>query len=395
MYRKLLFVIFILILLTHGCGLFSSKSSDAEAVFAATEVGTPEGDKVAKDIGPAGGTLASPDGRLTLTVPQNALTEMLPFSIQPITNKAGGGLGIAYRLEPNGKTFTTPLEISVHYDEHDLEGTVAEALFLAYQDQQGAWHAQKSARLDQTAATLTISTTHFTDFTLGSRFQLRPNKRTLYVGESQYFVLAECKVQSRWDELWSRRQQCSPAIPARIKWELRGQGTIAESVPGLIYTAPAKKPSPNKAFVVGTVEMEEWESENGVGQMVKKLFSAEITILDRGYRATGQTGDTVYSGTICDLESPFTITGKNPVITYPLKFEPSSATAGTMSLFAAIPFLKVDGSGSYKIEGAGTEKPRIAITASSTGTTPKFSLSGGGTFYIDLAPLEGKECQQQ
>ncbi len=72
-----------------GCNLFSRNGSDAEAVFAATEVGTPEGDKVARDIGPGGGTLASPDGRMTLTVPPNALSETITFSIQPITNKAG------------------------------------------------------------------------------------------------------------------------------------------------------------------------------------------------------------------------------------------------------------------------------------------------------------------
>lgn len=42
-----------------GCSLRSNKAGDAETVFAATEVGTPEGAKVTKDIGPAGGTLSS------------------------------------------------------------------------------------------------------------------------------------------------------------------------------------------------------------------------------------------------------------------------------------------------------------------------------------------------
>ena len=92
-------------------------------IFPATDVGTPIGNKVSKEIGRAGGSIVSPDGRLTLSVPQNALTEPVAFSIQPITNKAGQGLGPAYRLEPNGKTFATPLEISFHYGEHDLEGT--------------------------------------------------------------------------------------------------------------------------------------------------------------------------------------------------------------------------------------------------------------------------------
>jgi hypothetical protein len=107
--------------------LYSNSTRDGEMVFAPTEVGTPAGNKVTKDIGPEGGTLVSPDGRLTLTVPQNALTETVPFSIQPVTSKFETGLGLSYRLEPEGKTFATPVDISVHYDDHDLEGTFPEA----------------------------------------------------------------------------------------------------------------------------------------------------------------------------------------------------------------------------------------------------------------------------
>ncbi|MEP6788307.1 MAG: hypothetical protein ABJB40_07745 [Acidobacteriota bacterium] len=69
-------------------------------------------------------------------------TEKVAFSIQPGTHKFANGLGLAYRLEPEGKTFTNPPEISVHYNDHDLEGTFPEALSLAYQDDKGTWHMQ-------------------------------------------------------------------------------------------------------------------------------------------------------------------------------------------------------------------------------------------------------------
>lgn len=137
---------------TLGCGLFSGGTDDL--VLAPTEVGTPVGDKVTKDVGPAGGTLSSGDGRLKLTVPPNVVSELVSFSIQPITNKADNGLGNAYRLEPDGRTFSTPLEISVSYDDKDLEGTVPKALSMAYQDGKGAWHAQRSTKLDQSAKTI-------------------------------------------------------------------------------------------------------------------------------------------------------------------------------------------------------------------------------------------------
>ena len=112
-----------------------------------------------------------------------------------------------------------------------------------------------------------------------------------------------------------------------------------------------------------------------------------------GYRATGGTGDAVYSGVICSLENPFTVTADAKIIRYPLKFVPSSATGGTVSFVTGVAMLKVDGSGTYTIEGADTDKPRIAMTANSTGTTPKFSRSGGGTVYIDLVPLDTDDCK--
>ena len=55
------FILFILLAASQGCG-FLSRSNRAEVVFAATEVGSPQGDKVSKEIGPASGTLVSPDG---------------------------------------------------------------------------------------------------------------------------------------------------------------------------------------------------------------------------------------------------------------------------------------------------------------------------------------------
>lgn len=387
MYKKPLFVIFVLILCTLGCSLSSNRAGE----FAPTEVGTPEGPNVTKDIGSAGGTLASPDGRLTLTVPQNALTKTLPFSIQPITNKAGNGLGLAYRLEPNGKTFTTPLEISVRYDEKDLEGTVPEALSIAYQDKEGAWHAQKSARLDQAATTLTISTTHFTDFAILAGIQISPVKATVYVNEEIHVHLIQCKEPGFWGRLFSRRLDCSPAPRGSDSWVLRGPGRINyEWAKGVGYMAPAKKPTPNRAVVEVTIDFNLRNQNTGESFTERRTFSTKITIIDRGYRATGSTADLTYSGVICDLEKPFTVSGS--VIGYKFQFTPSSATAGTVTITAAGMSVKAQGGGTYTIEGADTDRPRIAMKANVVGHSPVGSRTGSGTVYIDLVPLEKGEC---
>ena len=385
--------------------LFLRPSSETEVVYAATEVGTPNGPAVTKGIGPAGGSLASPDGRLTLTVPPNALTETVAFTIQPITNKARNGLGLAYRLEPNGKTFTTALEISVHYDEHDLAGTIPEALSLAYQDQKGAWHAQKSAKLDQTARTLTVATTHFTDEAFLARLRMIPPAATLHVGESKVIQLVECGEQNFVDKILSRPLKYKEPPQGGVAWSLRGAGTIKvsalwqeERIVGVAYTAPAKQPTPNVAWVDLKVKFYFWDQITGETSTGEKTLSAKITIVNQGYRASGKmkTGDTFFSGVICDLEDSFTIETNNPYYSS-FDFVPSSPTTGAYS-FAGKSNLYGAGGGEYTIEGTDALKTGIAMN--NVRFSGYFQASGrriptsttGGKGHIDLVPLD-TECK--
>ncbi|MFO1464299.1 MAG: hypothetical protein U1F66_11030 [bacterium] len=112
----------------------------------------------------------------------------------------------------------------------------------------------------------------------------------------------------------------------------------------------------------------------------------------KSYRASGQVGDMTLSGVICDLEKPFTVNGS--IINYKFLFTPSSPTAGTFKVSAAGLSVRVAGGGSYQIEGADTEKPRILTSGSAVGHSPVGSREGGGKFYIDLEPLETSECGQ-
>ena len=385
--------------------LFLRPSSDREAMFGPTAVGVPNGLATTKSIGPAGGTLASPDGRLTLTVPQNALTDTVAFTIQPITNKAGGGLGSAYRLGPDRKTFTTPLDISVRYDEHDLEGTVAEALSLAYQDEQGAWRAQKSAKLDQAAKTLTVSTTHFTDFAFLARLRMSPLEATLHVGESRFIQLLECKEPGFLDKILSRPVDCSASPPGKVSWKVRGPGTIKNTLSrrltGVLYTAPAKKPTDNIVYVDLTIDFELREPATGRIYNEQRTFRTKITIIDWGYRATGQSHDAVYEGVICDLEKPFTV-NVTGLADFAVKFVPSSSpTSGTASYTSSyVPGgakATEVGGGSYTVEGIDTDKPRIVWNVRATATVSvmgrSVSVPGKSDIvYINLTPLESDEC---
>src|SRR5687768_15033479 len=68
-----------------------------------TAKGQPVGLPVTKSIDASGGTLSSPDGKLTITVPAGTVSSATTFSIQPITNTLQDNKP-AYRLLPEGIT---------------------------------------------------------------------------------------------------------------------------------------------------------------------------------------------------------------------------------------------------------------------------------------------------
>ncbi len=137
-------------------------------------------------------------------------------------------------------------------------------------------------------------------------------------------------------------------------------------------------------------ELEQWDETRM--ETVKGELVSKITIVDRGYRASGSNGPTSYRGVICSLEKPFELTGKHPLFTFPFKFVPSSATAGTASYSASWSVTKATGSGPYTIEGADTDAPRIVWPTQSTLNTPVVTTGGGGAATINLTPLETAEC---
>ena len=410
-------VIVLVIVGAIGYILYSNKSNEDEVVFKATEFGTPVGDAVIKDIGPAGGTLSSPDGRLTLTVPEAALTETVAFRIQPVTNKFDGGLGISYRLGPAEKTFVDPLDISVRYDDHDLEGTFPEALSLAYQDAKGAWHMQRMIDLDKNTKTVTVNTTHFSDYDLVSRERLEPAKATLHVGESVKILITDCNAVSRIFSLFDIK--CREGWGYDNSWKLMGEGKLRGDYPYLIYTAPGKKPTPNTATVVFyypkfmvSVERPCTKSDQNIslsGKNASKIhvykcydrvpspesLKSVITIVDRGYQATGNDGPTTYDGIVCDVTKPFTVIGRNGPVTFTNKFTPTSATTGTGETTASYGGALLNGRGDYTITEQASGELLLVYNVASKLNVGGRRGGGSGAAHIDLIPLQGDQCSSQ
>jgi hypothetical protein len=372
-------------------GIFLRGSSDTVAM-PATAVGVPNGTATTKSIGPAGGSIASPDGRITVDVPPNAVSGPVDFSIQPITNLAHGGVGSAYRLEPSGQKFAPPIEVSFKFDAQDLKGYRPETLAIAYQDPTGVWQSFRTVNIDQASKTLTVATTHFTDLSVWT-IRLSPEKATLRVGETQLIAVEGCIEKDDWGSQLKTLlgiQRCNFFMPRENSWSVN-VGTIA-MVPGaVLYTAPAKKPSPNVATVRLVYTLR--------GALPKDVRTCEITIVDRGYTASGESHDEAYSGVICDLTKEFTVNGTG-LANFTFKFIPSSSPAnGTVSYSSSYapggaPAIE-SGSGSYEVKGIDTDKPRIVLTidkAVASVAGHSVQPSKAGTVAINLTPAESGEC---
>lgn len=157
------------------------------------------------------------------------------------------------------------------------------------------------------------------------------------------------------------------------------------------YTAPSRKPSPNVVYVL--LDYEASQVEDNRLFTVRGSYSSKITILDKGYRASGQAGPVTYSGYVCDLSSQFTIIGKHPLMDFVFQFYPNDATSGTMKYVWTYKAITATGTGSYSVSGIETDKPRILMHTDSTASIPQKTTSGGGDTTIDLTPRTTGECE--
>ena len=222
------------------------------ATGAITPVGTAEGPSLSVTIGPAGGTVASADQRISIIIPAGALTENKTISVQPITNNCPAGTGQAFRLEPHGITFAKPVSITFQYSQADVNSSAPELLRVAYQNEKGIWRSPSLKAIDTTAHTVTVHTTHFSDWGVFQNMFIYPNNPFLNPGESiKLKVFTALKGEAdKDDELVVSLPTLVPVSTQYIeKWTLRGEGTLAHQYSEGVYYAPARIPATNPAAI--------------------------------------------------------------------------------------------------------------------------------------------------
>lgn len=250
-------------------------------------IGTSLGAPVTKEIGAAGGTMNSGDGKLSITVPAGAVTANTTFSVEPVTNTLPGSPGIAYRLKPEGVKFAKPLTLQFNYQAQDLDSTDAEALFMAYQGTDGIWRMITHTQLDKQSQKLTVQTDHFSTWAPYAMFwltshheQVQPGKSTtLAIRTTDNFLavnLERTEVEIMQDKVLENMSNIK-------NWKLTGEGNLAPETgrPVAVYTAPGSIPQQNPVTV--SVEVHNFIPAGkipGRGTTGKLILLRKIRIVD-------------------------------------------------------------------------------------------------------------------
>jgi hypothetical protein len=248
-----------------------------------TEKGTPIGSATTATIGANGGTLTTPDGTLTLTIPAGALSTNVTISAQPISNTAPGGSGVAYRLAPEGQKFEKPISLTFKYKDEDFDGSTPELGWVITQESDDTWSGHPNTKRDLINKTLKVESTHFSDWGYGTLAEMKLEDGDVVIeagGKQRFFVLVGYTSQAEIERSLKDEPPSSEAPLPRLKlpkagqgiefreldlnsnnvfWELNGkkapvtdngignlQAFNDEGKIAAIYTSPEKAPTPNK-----------------------------------------------------------------------------------------------------------------------------------------------------
>ena len=410
-------LVVLLVLVISSMWILRSRSKSA--ALDRTEVGAPKGSATTKTIGAEGGSISSPDGRITVDVPPKAVSDAVNFSIQPITNMAPGGLGDAYRLEPSGTNFSSPVKLSFKFTDEELGGSAPEVLGVGYQDRAGVWQSLSRTEINKAKRTYAVSTTHFTDMSLAFNGAfIYPQVQTVRVGQTATLQLLGCPLYQETGFEKIRKyfggtveEQCQGVVTVGgrslswwvpLDWHV-DYGTIETGKRKVLYTAPTTRPPLGYAIV--KLQPQEESSD---GFLVNAFpIIAEINI-DTGYKAFGSNGAVQYSGTICDLGKPFNIKATlQGMMTLDIEFHPANTLPEGSMPDKSSSFLKgkfaysnhtgglaMSGFGTYEVIGYGGENPEIVCHEESEARGPMgIGSSGKGIGTIKLKALDTSECE--
>lgn len=218
-----------------------------------TAVGTPIGAKESAAIGAAGGTVSTADHRLTIEFPAGALETETTVTIQPVTNECPGAAGTAYRITPH-LNLLQPATLTFHYHDTDFSGSAAPLLAVAFQNDRNVWETVRITANDTANKEISITTSHFSDWSLFRSLELVPESALLNPGETRLFQVRRYVPVSDEDELpvpeVGTFLTAAEATQQIRDWKLIGAGVLSPEGARANYTAPDAAPGVNPVINV-------------------------------------------------------------------------------------------------------------------------------------------------
>ncbi len=236
-----------------------------------TAIGVPQGDAVTKNIGAAGGSIESTDGKIHIDIPAGALATEQTISIQPITNTLEFATSPAYRVSPADLTFQKPATVSFTYTDAEIRSSLPEGLGIAGQKADGSWAVIPKKQLNKTQKKVSVPFTRAVDLTFFPLCYIMPSDARVGTGEKlQLTVMAtlpegmEKYPQADGSYITGPYQLGAGEIG---HWSYNGKGHLAPGGATAEYTAPAQAPAANPEAVSVTLKL----SMPGVFQLVSNI----------------------------------------------------------------------------------------------------------------------------
>lgn len=238
-----------------GCGSSSSGSGSAPSP-------TSQPGSSAKVIGPSGGSLASSDGTIQLSIPEGALADDTEIRIEVMAQGIEGGVGPSYSFSPDGLTFAIPAQLSLNTQAHPVNPSNVGLSFL---DEQGHWRRYSETPSSELENAVSFDLPHFSQWSFYEQWYISPEQAEIYVGDS---IDINVRYTACTEDSQDAECLLTPIVPNAVvdTWQVNGINngnasvgtfTVASNSASGTYTAPGSLPSGNPVSIAANVDLTE------------------------------------------------------------------------------------------------------------------------------------------
>lgn len=261
--------------------------------------GQPIGEIATAQIGKEGGTLTSKDGTITMEVPAGAVDAATTFSVQEVENVLKSR-SKSFRLLPENVDFKKPVTLTYHYDKISMEGTNPDMLFLAYQDKEGNFYWANKTKGNRQDKTLTVQTSHFSDWTFYSQYDLYSENKLLngeisLVQGEEIAIELKATPQDNFEGEYSQIQLPEVNYGNVIKktvWDYSpkiGKLIVNAGEGSIVYEAPAKVDKVERVYINVTINGN--LGKDNLGNIVQQMqIRQPVVINPDGYFIISENG---------------------------------------------------------------------------------------------------------